>query len=112
MATLVIHAPDWRVKGSAKSFEAVLADGIGKGYAIYEKYTSKLITGSKVILLRNDKNQRRAEGYLIKLVNTCIKTDNGIWRYDVHIKGLTEVPYNYKPAEKLNRCGVAVIGNC
>ena len=114
MTTLVIHAPDYRVKDGAKSFEQVLADGIGKGYAIYEKYKSKLPEGSKVILLRNDKNQRRAEGYLINLLKTGIKTDNGIWRYDVHINGLREVlPYSYSPAEKLNRCGIAVIeGGC
>jgi hypothetical protein len=38
MTTLVIHAPDYTVKNDAKkSFEAVLADGKGEGYAISRK---------------------------------------------------------------------------
>ena len=35
MTTLVIHAPDYRVKDGAKSFEAVLADGEpGRGHLL------------------------------------------------------------------------------
>jgi len=110
MTTLVIHAPDYMVKKSGKkSFEQVLADGIGKGYAIYEEYISKLPKGSKVVLLRKDRNKKRAEGILVRLVPTGRYTPQGMQRYDVHIKGLAEV--SYKP-EELNHCGVAIIGDC
>lgn len=111
MITLVIHAPDYRVKDSADSFETILASGLGKGYAIFKKDVSKLPQGSKVVLIRQDKkrNKSRAEGSLVKLVETT-KTPQGIQRYDVHIKGLTEVIYK---SVKLNRFGVAVIeGDC
>jgi len=108
--TLVIHAPDYSVKYGAKNFEAVLADGVGKGYAIFQKDISKLPPNSTVVLLRKDKNKRRAEGLLVKLVPITKKSPQGIQRYDVHIKNLTVVPY--KP-EKLNRYGVAVFcSNC
>lgn len=109
MATLVIHAPDYRVKDGAKSFEKVLGDGIGEGYAIGQKYISKLPKGSNVVLLRKDRNRKRAEGILVKLVPTT-KTPQGIQRYDVHVEKWTKVPYK---SEKLNRFGVAVIeGDC
>jgi hypothetical protein len=110
MTTLVIHAPDARVKRTgAKSFEAVLADGIGKGYILSPREVSKLHPGCTVVLLRKDGLERRAEGRLVRPIPT-IKTPRGKQRYDVHIKDLKEV-YNYKP-EKLNRFGVAVIGDC
>ena len=109
MTTLVIHAPDHRVKDSAKSFEAVLTDGIGEGYAIFQKDISRLCPDCTVVLLRKDKNKRRAEGRLVKLVRTNRKTPQGIWRYDVHSKDRKVVTYK---SERLNRCGVAVIGDC
>lgn len=110
MATLVIHAPYRRGKPETPtSFERFLKSGIGEGYAIYEKYISKLPEGSKVILLRKDRHKKRAEGVLVRLHPTHRYTPQGIRRYDVHIKGLTEV--HYKP-ETLNRFGVAVIGDC
>ena len=106
MATLVIHAPQYQVK--KKPFQAVLADGVGVGYIIYPNDKSKLkVPGSTVVLLANDLEQR-AEGVLDELRPT-VKAKNGQQRYDVHIKGLTKV--SYKPVE-LNRCGVAVIGDC
>ena len=106
MATLIIHAPDYRVKDGAKSFEKVLADGIGEGYAIGQKYISKLPQGSKVVLLRKDRDKKRAEGTLVKLISTNRYTPQGIQRYDVHTKGLTVVPFK---SERLNRFGVAII---
>ncbi|MDP2917456.1 MAG: hypothetical protein Q8O16_05955 [Dehalococcoidia bacterium] len=103
VATLVIHAPQY--KRGKKPFQAVLADGVGVGYIIYESDKSKLqVPGSTVVLLANDL-ERRAEGVLDKLCPTVI-AKNGQQRYNVHIKGLTEV--HYKP-EELNRCGVAVV---
>lgn len=105
MATLVIHAPDHRVKGGAKSFESVLSDGIGVGYAIYAYDIGRLTAGSTVVLLRKDRRRQRAEGRLLRLVPTNKYTPQGIQRYDVHITGLK--PVFYKP-ERLNHFGVAV----
>lgn len=107
MTTLVIHAPDGKAKKGEKSFEAVLADGVGVGYAISKKDKTKLLPGSTtVVLLRKDKNRRRAEGLLVELVLTTRKSPQGIHRYDVHFEKRTVVPYK---SEKLNHFGVAVI---
>ena len=107
MYTLVIHAPDYTViEEGKKSFDAVLKDGVGVGYAISKNDVNRLPPGSKVVLLRKDKNQRRAEGQLVKLVPTNKYTPQGIQRYDVHIAGLKPVPY--KP-ERLNHYGIAVL---
>jgi len=105
MTTLVIHAPDYRVKNGGKSFEAILEDGIGPGYAIWDKWVKIIRSGLTVVLLRKDKNKKRAEGILDTLVGTN-RYVNGVQRHDIHIKGLTIVPYK---SEKLNRYGVAVI---
>lgn len=109
MTTLVIHAPDYRVKNGEESFETILEKGRGKGYIIFPKDVSRLPLGSKVVLLRKDKNQKRAEGRLVNLPPTT-KTSKGKQRYDVHFKDMKMVPY--KPV-RLNRFGVAVIeGDC
>lgn len=104
--TLVIHAPDYRVKHGEKSFEKTLATGVGDGYAISREDARIITPGLKVVLLRQDRNKRRAEGSLVKLVPTTSKTPQGIRRYDVHVKDWKVVSYK---AERLNRFGVAVI---
>jgi len=93
MATLVTYAPSHR-GSTAKRFGKVLADGIGDRYAIYRSDSEKLIPGCKVVLLRKDKDQRRAEGILVQLVERN-RTDNGIQRYDVHIRGGGVSPPNW-----------------
>ena len=119
ITTLVISAP-WNKKdeagynvgkpGKRYSFEYILKTGIGEGYAIGKKYISRLIPGSKVILLRNDKDKKRAEGILVKPpVPTGIYLPQGIQRYNVHFKDAKVVSYRYMPKEKLNRQGVTVI---
>lgn len=106
MTTLVIHAPDRRAKSGSKSFEAVLADGIGDKYAIFQKDVGRLVSGSKVVLLRKDKEKSRAEGILLQLVDTGKKTPQGILKYNVHFKDQKVV--SYKP-ERLNRFGISII---
>lgn len=106
MITLIIHAPDYRIKDGAQSFESTLSSCVGDGYAISKAYASILHPGSKIVLLRNDRNKSRAEGTLVKLVPTTNKTPQGIRRYDVHFRDPKVVPYK---AERLNRFGVAVI---
>jgi hypothetical protein len=106
MATLFIHAPDRAVKRGAKSFEAILEDGIGEGYAIWKKWAVKITPGWTVVLLRADKNKKRAEGILVRRIGTSHYV-NGVQRYDVHIKGLTIVPF--KKEVNFNYYGVAVI---
>jgi len=105
MPTLVIHAPRWKAQQeNAQSFERTFNSGIGEGYAIYRNLFANLFPGCGVVLLSKDE-KRRAEGTLIRLVPTEM-TNNGIQRYDVHIRNLIEV--EYRP-ERLNHCGVAVI---
>lgn len=107
VTTLVIHTPGWAVKEGAKSFQWVLEHNMGYGYAIYKGYVSKIQEDCRrVVLLKKDKPQRRAEGEFVKLEATGIFTDNGIQRFDVYTKNLTEVDYK---DEDLNRCGIALI---
>jgi len=109
MTTLVIHTPYWKGKpGTPNSFEKYFQTGVGKSYAIPKAGVSRLSPGSKVVLLRNDHKQQRAEGSLIKLV--CTGTiPQGMKKYDVHFNGQKPVPYAYiLPQEKLSRQGVAV----
>ena len=108
MCILVIHTPNHKVASSgARSFAQVMSSGIGDGYAIFKKDVNKWVKGSQVVVLRKDKNPKRAEGLLEKIVNTNKPTPQGIERYDIHIINLKEVAY--KP-EKLNRFGVGYIG--
>ena len=109
--TLIIHAPYNKGKpGTPNSFETYMQTGEGKGYAISQDEVSALCSGSRVVLLRNDRDKRRAEGVLVELVKTNKKSPQGIWRYDVCFQDQKEVEYSYmKPAEKLTRRGVKVI---
>ena len=108
MTTLVIHAPYREGKpGTPKSWEVYFKTGIGLGYAIPQKDITRLPTGSKVVLLRQDKNEMRAEGSLVQLVYTGENTRQGIKRYDVHFKNQKVVPF--KREDGLSRQGVAVI---
>lgn len=110
---LVIHAPYHKGKpGTSNSFEMYLQTGVGKRYAISQEEASAVTSGSKVVMLRNDRKKRRVEGTLVELVKTNEKTSQGIRRYDVFFKDQVEVDYSYKkPEEKLTRRGVKVF-NC
>lgn len=110
MTTLVISAPDYRVKDGAESFETIIEKGRGKGYAIWEKWAKKIRPGWTVILLRADKNKKRAEGILARELVGTGQYVNGVQRYDIHIKGLAIVPF--KKEVNFNYYGVAVIGDC
>lgn len=105
MSTLVIHAPQNKADTEGKrTFEGTLKSGVGDEYAIYPNLRTRLNPGDCVVVL--DKDRRlRAEGILVVLIPRS-RTENGIQRYDVHIKNLKPVPY--KP-ESLNRCGISVI---
>jgi hypothetical protein len=111
--SLVIHAP-WHKEGGKPgepySLETYLETGVGKGYAISQNELSALTPGSRVIVLRNDREKRRVEGTFVDTVRTNKKTSQGIQRYDVLFKDQMEVDYSYnKPQEKLTRRGVKVI---
>ena len=100
--------------GQSHSWETYLKTGIGLGYILssseYSILNAAVRTDTvKVVLLRNDKNERRAEAWLTKLVQTPRKAKGG-WRYDAHFKDPKQItPYNYPPIEKLKRNGVKVI---
>jgi len=71
MATLIIHAPKAMVEQEQKSFESTFASGVGEGYAIPKAIRARLAPGCMVVVLCKDvKPQRRAEGTLVKLVPT------------------------------------------
>jgi len=116
MATLFIGAPWDKIDekgnnvgkpGAPGSFETYLKTSIGKEYAIWKKWALIIKSGWTVVLLRNDQDEKRAEGILVDLKPTG-KYIKGVQRYDVHIRGLTQVPYK-RPPKKLNRFGVLVI---
>jgi hypothetical protein len=103
---LIINAP-WRRK-DARTFEAILSTKVGPGYAISKSNAKQLREHPVVVVLvRKDRNQRRAEGRLTRLDDTSRTTPQGICRYDVHVDDWVEVPYR---PEEVNRFGVAVTG--
>ena len=105
MATLVLNAPTWREnEDGAKSFESMLASGVGAGYAIAASLVTLVSRGCTVVILNKEKGLR-AEGTLVRL-QPVGKTRSGMRRYDVHMQDLRQV--RYRP-EALNRCGVAVV---
>lgn len=108
MATLFIGAP-YRIAspGQRYSFEYICKTGIGEGYAIWEKWVSIIKSGWAVVLLRNDKDEKRAEGILVDLKPTG-KYTKGVQQYDVHMRDLTQLPYK-RPPKNLNPFGVLVI---
>lgn len=103
--TLVLSAPDTRL-GKArhcKSFEQILATGIGPDYAIYRHLAEQITTGCRLVLICNDKG-KRAEGTLSEIARSG-EARNGVQRYNIRISGLTRVPF---VPESLNRCGVSL----
>jgi len=109
MLTFFIGAPYRKAPpGQRYSFEYIYQTGTGEGYAIWQKWASIINSGMPVVLLRNDKYTKRAEGILagpLKPTGSYIK---GVQRYDVHIRDLKHVAYK-KPPQKLNPFGVLVI---
>ncbi len=106
MATLFILARS----DKTPSFEHILKTGIGPGYAIWEKWAVKIRPGWAVVLLRVDKNKKRAEGIIDRPLVGTNRYVNGVQRYDVHIKDMKEVPF--KKEVNCFPYGVAVIGDC
>lgn len=100
--------------GQSHSWETYFQTGIGLGYILYPDEFAKLQQGintgsSKLVMLRQDKNKRRAEARLTNLVRRG-QAKNGQWRYDVYFEDQKEIkPYvYYLPNEKLKENGVKV----
>ena len=76
-------------------FETIYRNRLGKGYAIFRADVDRLRSDpeSRVVLLRNDGVPKRAEVKLVELVRTGYEARPGVWRYDVKIRDLREVPY-------------------
>jgi hypothetical protein len=100
--------------GQSHSWETYMKTGIGLGYILtsneYQILNGALGRGPvTVVLLRNDKEKKRAEAWLTKIIQTPRKAQGG-WRYDIHFKGQKEItPYVYMPTEKLKRNGVKIV---
>ena len=106
MPTLVISASHARARKGGKTFEAILVDGLGPGYAISRNDVVNLVPGSPVVLVRQDRSERREEGTLVMRPQyTGRNTPQGKRRYDVSIVNLREVTYRPEP---IDRNGVAV----
>jgi len=107
MATLFIHAPYRKAPpGQRYSFEHICKTGVGEGYAIWQKWAVIIRRGWKVVLLRCDKDRKRAEGKLVELQPTGIHV-NGVQRYNVHMKELKCVPFTKEV--NFNHYGVWVV---
>jgi hypothetical protein len=122
MTNLVISAPWYKKDGNGRnvgkpgqshSWETFLKTGTALGYILYpdefDKLQQGIDTGSvRVVMLRQDKNKRRAEARLTNLVNTQRQAKNYQWRYDIYFEEQKGVPYMYLPNEKLKWNGVKV----
>ena len=106
VTALVISAPHHREKQGQPSFETIFTTGKGPEYAIPLGYISKLTQDSLVIVLRQDRDVKRAKGRLTKLKRTGKKTPQGIMLYDVYFEGQKSVPFK---RENLHRWGTALI---
>ncbi len=108
MATLVIHAPTWRVSEGAKSFQRTCETLVGEGYALARTELDAIRPGCAVIVIDKGKKQR-ADATLARLERTEEVTPNHLRRYNVHLAHLRMVPYGDSDTIKLNRRGVAII---
>lgn len=125
MTKLIISTP-WYKKdksgnnvgkpGQMNSWETYFQTGKGLGYILYPHefdILQKSIKSDscKLIMLRQDKNKKRAEANLTNLKQTSRQTKKGQWRYDIYFKNQIEIkPYVYNlPDEKLKENGVKVI---
>lgn len=61
-----------------------------------------------VILCKTPRHQRRAEGTLIRLIDSGERTNSGLIRYNVHIKDIEKVAYLRNDVPKLSHTGIAV----
>lgn len=99
--------------GQPSSWETYMNTGKGLGYILtdYEYYILSSVMRKEpiqLVMLRNDKDKKRAEAWLKDLVQTEDRTRQG-WRYDVYFEKQTETPYKYLSSEKLKLNGVKVI---
>ncbi len=124
MTTLIIGTPWYKrdkktglnigKPGQSHSWETYFNTGIGLGYILYPGEYNELQQSikagtSKLVMLRNGRNKRRAEARLTELKMTPRQAKNGQWRCDVYFIEQKEATYAYLPHEKLKRNGVKVI---
>jgi hypothetical protein len=109
MPVLYLSAPMGRTQqgssGFFRTFQTIVANGIGPDYAIYSALIAQIHSGVKVVVFDRDQ-QLRAEGTLAGYLAKG-KAGNGVRRYDLQILNLHPVPYISPPP--VNHCGVALI---
>jgi hypothetical protein len=91
--------------GFFRTFKTIVTNGIGPDYAIYSSLIRQIRAGIDVVVFDRDK-QLRAEGTLTGYVAKGT-AGNGVKRYDLEIRGLSQVRYRQPPG--VNRCGVALL---
>ena len=107
MTTITISAPKSQSALGKKSFDDILLDGIGEGYAIGKQLRSRIKTGDTVVVIcKSDSKVRCAKGKLKKISENGNATRNGILRHDLEIQGLKECS---QCEGSINRHGVSVV---
>jgi hypothetical protein len=106
MPTLFLSAPKSKTQPSThhRDFYTILAGGVGPDYGIYANLIGRVYTGMKVVVFDRDR-RLQADGLVVNCAATS-KAGNGVQRYDVRIRDLTEVPYTTPP--RVNYFGVAI----
>lgn len=106
---LYLSAPYGRTQlgasGYCRTFQTILANGIGPDYAIYSTLTPRVQEGMPVVVFDRDR-RLRAEGTLASYVARS-RAGNGVQRYDLTIHNLHSVPYT--APRSVNWCGVAIV---
>ena len=107
MPTLFLSAPKSKTQPGThrRDFYTILASGIGPDYGIYPNLIGQVGSGMKAVVFDRDR-RLQADGVVMNHTPTS-KAGNGVQRYDVNIRDLTEVPYTNPP--KVNYFGVAII---
>jgi hypothetical protein len=106
MSTLFLLAPHSRTQPGThrKDFYTIVANGVGPDYGISTNLMPQVGAGMPVVVFDRDR-RLQAEGTVTGYAPTT-KAGNGVQRYDVSIRGLTQRPYTNPP--RVNRFGVGI----
>jgi len=106
MPTIYLSAPHSKTQVGThrRDFFTILANGIGPDYGIWSTLIGQVVPGMSAVVFDRDRGLR-AEGTIVSYAAT-VKAANGVQRYDLIMRGLTQVTYTNPP--KVNYFGVAI----
>jgi hypothetical protein len=97
--TLYLSTPSRKEKQGSTKFEKTKLTGIGSKFWIKATSVKKLSKGMPVVVLRRDVNKSRAEGVLIKWVQSGLtRHDPPQPRYDLFVDQFIKVEPYVRPA--------------